>query len=239
MNSFHSRWITELKHHGIDLSNRQLTQFQIYYKQLIEWNKRMNLTAITEEQQVYYKHFFDSLSLSFFLSLEGELSLADIGSGAGFPGIPLAILNPNVKVTIIDALNKRIRFLEHLIDQLQCANVRCIHGRAEDIGQDNTFRETFDIVTARAVARLQILNEFCLPLVKVGGVFVAMKAADADTEVNEAKNSLHILGGKISTINQFQLPYEQASRKIIIISKTRSTPKKYPRKSGVPAKQPL
>lgn len=239
MNNLDETWLNELKNKGLILSEKQVEQFQRYYELLIEWNERVNLTAITEKVQVYYKHFYDSLTLSFYISMNERWKIADIGSGAGFPGIPLAIVFPNVEVTIIDSLNKRIRFLELLVQELGCNNVRCIHGRAEEIGQNADYREQFDIVTARAVARLQILNEYCLPLVKVGGRFAAMKAADADVEVQEAKRSLQILGGRIHQTYKFELPFEQASREIIVIDKMQPTPKKYPRKPGQPAKQPL
>ncbi len=239
MENLHEQWLSDLKHNGIDLTQEQLEQFEIYYELLVDWNQRVNLTAITDREQVFYKHFFDSLSLSFCVSLENEVKLADIGSGAGFPGVPLAIAFPNIKVTIVDSLQKRITFLEHLIERLNLKHVQCIHGRAEEIGRNENYREQFNLVTARAVARLQVLNEYCLPFVKVGGLFAAMKAVDVKKEIVEASRSLQLLGGKMERTYQFQLPFEQARREIVVVKKIKPTPKKYPRKPGMPAKQPL
>ena len=239
MENLHEQWLSDLKHNGIDLTEEQLEQFEIYYELLVDWNQRVNLTAITDREQVFYKHFFDSLSLSFCVSLENEVKLADIGSGAGFPGVPLAIAFPNIKVTIVDSLQKRITFLEHLIERLNLKHVQCIHGRAEEIGRNENYREQFNLVTARAVARLQVLNEYCLPFVKVGGLFAAMKAVDVKKEIVEASRSLQLLGGKMERTYQFQLPFEQARREIVVVKKIKPTPKKYPRKPGMPAKQPL
>ena len=239
MDQMRSLFASLLSEKGILLTDEQWNRFETYYRLLLEWNERMNLTGITEREQVYIKHFYDSLSLSFFVPLAEVSNIADIGSGAGFPSIPLKIMFPHLRVTIIDSLNKRIQFLKHLTSELAFTDVDCIHARAEDAGRDSKFRDRFDLVTARAVARLNVLNEFCLPFVKTGGTFAAMKGADAEEEVQEAKFSLSQLKGELLRSEKFLLPVEQSTRHIILIRKTGPTPPKYPRKPGVPLKQPL
>lgn len=224
---------------GIGLDDRQRTQFETYFNELVSWNEKMNLTGITEREQVYTKHFYDSVSLSFFLHLDKIRTMADIGSGAGFPSIPLKICFPHLKVTIVDSLNKRIQFLNHLCGQLDLMDVDCIHGRAEDVARQAAYRDHFDLVTARAVARLNVLNEFCLPFVKVGGTFVAMKGSDPAEEVREANRSLKELKGTLRKVEHFILPDEDSNRHMIIIDKKGSTPAKYPRKAGTPLKSPI
>jgi 16S rRNA (guanine527-N7)-methyltransferase len=228
-----------LKEHGFGLSDEQGNLFDIYYRELVEWNEKINLTAITEKEQVYIKHFYDSLSLAFFVDLTHVHTLADIGSGAGFPSIPLKIMFPHLKVTIVDSLNKRILFLKQLIEKLSLNNVNCVHGRAEDVSRIPVFRDQFDLVTARAVAKLSVLNEFCLPFVKKGGFFVAMKGSDVSDETEEAVYSLKELKGRIIESNRMELPIEQSVRHLIRIEKVGSTPDKYPRKAGLPLKSPL
>ncbi|TMV47975.1 16S rRNA (guanine(527)-N(7))-methyltransferase RsmG [Paenibacillus mesophilus] len=223
----------------IVLSERQWNQFEIYFRELVSWNEKMNLTGITEREQVYIKHFYDSLSLSFFVPMSEVVTLADIGSGAGFPSIPLKIVYPHLRVTIIDSLNKRIQFLDHLVKSLELEHVQCIHGRAEDLARKAELRDSFDLVTARAVARMNVLNEFCLPFVKASGLFAAMKGSDPDEELQEAVFSLKQLRGETKSVFRFELPVEQSTRHIILIHKTGSTPAKYPRKAGTPLKQPL
>jgi len=223
----------------LQITDKQLNQFEIYYQELISWNEKMNLTGITEREQVYVKHFYDSLSISFFLPIGDMASVADIGSGAGFPSIPLKIMFPHLEITIIDSLNKRIQFLEHLVRMLGLDHVRCIHGRAEDVARKIEFRDSFDLVTARAVARLNVLNEFCLPFVKQFGMFVAMKGSEPNEELQEAAYSLKQLCGRLKSVIRFELPVEQADRHLILIDKVGKTPSKYPRKAGVPLKQPL
>lgn len=233
-------WFSKkMEESGISLSSVQLEQFEIYYRVLIEWNEKMNLTGITERDAVYEKHFFDSVSLSFFMDMNHVHKLADIGSGAGFPSIPLKICFPHLKVMIVDSLNKRIQFLTHLNEQLGFKDVVCIHGRAEDVAQLTAHRDRYDLVTARAVARLNVLNEFCLPFVKKGGLFAAMKGSQSDEEVSEASFSLRELKGKIKSQHQMLLPNEQSERHIVFIEKFEGTPRKYPRKAGTPLKQPL
>lgn len=233
-------WFTKkMEESGIRLSSKQLEQFELYYRLLVEWNEKMNLTGITERDAVYEKHFYDSVSLSFFTSINDVRMIADIGSGAGFPSIPLKICFPHLKVMIVDSLNKRIQFLTHLTEQLGLHDVLCLHGRAEDVAQLPAHRDSYDLVTARAVARLNVLNEFCLPFVKKGGLFAAMKGSQSDEEVREASFSLRELKGKIKSQHQLSLPNEQSERHIVLIQKLDATPRKYPRKAGTPLKQPL
>jgi 16S rRNA (guanine527-N7)-methyltransferase len=228
-----------LKEHGFELSDDQANLFDIYYRELVEWNEKINLTAITEKEQVYIKHFYDSLSLAFYVDLTPIRTLADIGSGAGFPSIPLKIMFPHLKVTIVDSLNKRIIFLNQLIEKLRLDDVNCVHGRAEDVSRMPVYRDQFDLVTARAVAKLSVLNEFCLPFVKKGGFFVAMKGSDVSGESEDAAFSLKELNSRIIDSNRMELPFEHSVRHLIRIVKDGPTPGKYPRKAGVPLKTPL
>jgi 16S rRNA (guanine527-N7)-methyltransferase len=228
-----------LGENGIPLSPKQLEQFDTYHRVLVEWNERMNLTGITERDAVFEKHFYDSLSLSFFVNMKDVRKIADIGSGAGFPSIPLKICFPHLKVVIVDSLNKRIQFLNQLVTELGLEDVNCVHGRAEDIARMPEYRDAFDLVTARAVARLNVLNEFCLPFTRRNGMFAAMKGSQSVEEVKEAGVSLRELRGKVRAEHAFKLPFEQSERHIVLIEKTDSTPKKYPRKAGTPLKQPL
>lgn len=224
---------------GIQLTERQLEQFEAYYHELIDWNEKINLTAITEKSQVYLKHFYDSISLSFFVDFTKIETLADIGAGAGFPSIPLKIVYPHMKVTIIDSLNKRIQFLNQLVEKLGLSHVQCFHARAEEAGRKPSLRDQFDLVTARAVARLNVLNEFCLPFVKAGGYFASMKGSDPAGELNEAKKSIQVLRGELKAVHHFELPVEGSSRHIILIEKKGATPAKFPRKAGTPLKDPI
>ncbi|MEF2969206.1 16S rRNA (guanine(527)-N(7))-methyltransferase RsmG [Paenibacillus sp. M1] len=223
----------------IELSPEQLQQFETYYEELASWNEKMNLTGITERDQVYIKHFYDSVTLSFYINMQQIGSLADIGSGAGFPGIPLKICFPHIELTIIDSLNKRIHFLQNVVDKLGLTDVQLLHGRAEDLARKEGLRDSFDLVTARAVARMAVLNEFCLPFVKQGGTFAAMKGSDPGDELTEAARSLSELKGKLVQNHHLSLPVENSDRHIILIDKTGSTPKKYPRKAGTPLKSPI
>ncbi|RLJ91503.1 16S rRNA (guanine(527)-N(7))-methyltransferase RsmG [Planococcus citreus] len=227
-----------VKQQGIDLSDRQLEQFRIYYKELVEWNEKMNLTAITEQEDVYLKHFYDSISAAFYMDFTKPLSLCDVGAGAGFPSIPLKICFPHIEVTIVDSLNKRIQFLNHLSEALGLDKVSFVHSRAEDFGQSQ-HRESYDIVTARAVARLSVLAELCVPLVKQGGAFAAMKAASAPDELKDADKALKVLGVKQESVHSFLLPVEKSERHIQVFRKFKATPKKYPRKAGMPNKSPI
>jgi len=228
-----------LEERALSVSDRQLEQFETYYRELVSWNEKMNLTGITEREQVYVKHFYDSISLSFFYPLESVGSIADIGAGAGFPSVPLKIMFPHLQVTIVDSLQKRIGFLNALVATLGLDGVRCIHGRAEDVARLAEHRDRYDLTTARAVARMNVLAEFCLPFVRPGGAFVAMKGSDPAEELAEAKFAVKELGGEIVSDHAFQLPMEESGRHVIVVRKTKATPRAYPRKAGVPLKQPL
>lgn len=233
------RFASLLQEKGITLSESQLDQYEKYYETLVEWNEKMNLTAITEKADVYLKHFYDSLSASFYFDFTKPLRLCDVGAGAGFPSIPLKIAFPHLQVTIVDSLNKRISFLNHLASVLKLENVHFIHDRAETFGVNPEYREAYDVVTARAVARMSVLSELCLPLVKVGGHFVAMKAANANEELAIGQKAISTLGGKLVETFTFTLPIEESERNIMVIKKEKQTPKKYPRKPGVPGKMPI
>ncbi|MGE7919351.1 16S rRNA (guanine(527)-N(7))-methyltransferase RsmG [Viridibacillus sp. NPDC093762] len=233
------QFVQALKEQGIELSEGQLKQFHTYFELLVEWNEKMNLTAITDQPSVYLKHFYDSISATFYMDFNKVQSICDVGAGAGFPSIPIKICFPHLKVTIVDSLNKRIQFLTHLSEQLHLDHVEFVHSRAEDFGQNPKYREQFDLVTARAVARLSVLSELCIPLVKTNGHFVAMKAASGDEEMKDAKKALTVLGAKLIDSYSFLLPIEDSERSIFIFNKTKNTPKKYPRKPGVPNKSPI
>lgn len=222
---------------GIELSELQKEQYRKYYDLVVEWNQKINLTAITEEDEFYTKHFFDSISLAFYKDYSNIESICDVGSGAGFPSIPLKILYPNLKVTIVDSLNKRIKFLNLVKDELGLSNCNFVHARAEEFGQNKEYRESFEIVTARAVARLNVLAELCLPLVKKDGYFLSLKAQKAEEETKEAINAIKLLGGKLEQDLEFDIEGEE--RHILEIRKAKETPNKYPRKAGTPNKKPI
>ncbi|HWO97480.1 MAG TPA: 16S rRNA (guanine(527)-N(7))-methyltransferase RsmG [Bacillus sp. (in: firmicutes)] len=224
---------------GIELSVEQLEQFDLYYETLVEWNEKMNLTAITDYEEVLEKHFYDSVSLAFSFDLSKVHHICDVGAGAGFPSIPLKICFPHLHVSIVDSLQKRITFLSHLVEKLNLENVHLYHDRAETFGKNPLHRESFDLVTARAVARISVLNEFCLPLVKEKGMFVAMKGSTALEELEKGKKSMKLLGGELQWVEQFYLPFEKSERHIIGIKKVQKTPNKYPRKPGTPLKMPI
>lgn len=239
MDSILDKFMELVSARGIQLTEKQLHQFELYYRELVDWNERMNLTGITEREQVYIKHFYDSLSVSFFVPMSSHSKIADIGSGAGFPSIPLKIVFPHLRVTIVDSLNKRIQFLNHLAAALDLSGVYCVHGRAEDVARLSAHRDQYDLVTARAVARMTVLNEFCLPFVAVGGMFVAMKGQEVQGEIEDAAFSLKELKGQWVQTHRFELPVEESTRHVVLIKKTAPTPKKYPRKAGTPLKSPL
>ena len=233
------QFVNKLKEQGIELSEVQLSQFETYYKLLVEWNEKMNLTAITDKKEVYLKHFYDSVSAAFYYDFSKEASLCDVGAGAGFPSIPLKICFPGIHVSIVDSLNKRISFLEHLSNELGLKGTAFYHDRAETFGRKKEHRESYDIVMARAVARMSVLSELCLPLVKKGGTFLAMKASSAADEMETAKKAVAQLGGKVKQVHPFLLPEENSERNIIVIEKVKQTPGKYPRKPGTPNKAPI
>lgn len=228
-----------LAQQGFELSDQQKWQFDRYFQLLVEWNEKINLTAITDKNEVYLKHFYDSLAPV----LQGHLTnqpirLLDIGAGAGFPSLPMKILCPDLEVTIIDSLNKRINFLTLLSDELGLAGVHFYHGRAEDFAHDKQFRAQFDTVTARAVARMQVLSELTIPYLKVNGHLIALKASSAEDELLEAKNALSVLFSKVVKNVDYQLPNGDP-RTLTIVEKKKETPNKYPRKAGMPNKRPL
>ncbi len=234
------QFIEALKEKGIELSDMQIAQFKKYFELLVEWNEKMNLTAITDLEGVYLKHFFDSISPSFYFDFSKVVTVCDVGgAGAGFPSIPIKICFPHLQVTIVDSLNKRITFLNHLSDELQLENMHFVHARAEEFGQNLKYREQFDVVTARAVARLSVLAELCVPLAKQDGYFVALKAAAGAEELKDAKKALTTLGVKLREEFSFKLPVEESDRILYIFDKIKGTPKKYPRKPGVPNKTPI
>ncbi|RXZ83865.1 16S rRNA (guanine(527)-N(7))-methyltransferase RsmG [Paenibacillaceae bacterium] len=234
------KWfISLIAEQGVSLTSVQQEQFEQYFKLLVEWNERMNLTGITERAAVYEKHFYDSVTLSACVNMNEVQTIADIGSGAGFPSLPLKICYPQLKVTIVDSLNKRIQFLKQVVQDLGLADVTCVHGRAEDIARDKQHRDNYDLVTARAVAKLAVLNEFCLPFVKTGGLFAAMKGTEPDQEIKDAGKSLKVLKGKLISTHNLKLPNEQSDRHILVIEKMAPTPREYPRKAGTPLKTPL
>lgn len=210
-----------------------------YYEILTEWNKVMNLTTITDFDEVLEKHFLDSVSLASYIELSETTQLIDVGTGAGFPGIPLKILYPHINVLLADSLNKRVNFLNEVIGQLQLKNIEAVHGRAEELARKKEYRNQFDLCVSRAVANLASLSEYCLPFVKAGGIFAAYKSIEIDSEVEQSKKALRLLGGELKDVKKFQLPGTEYSRSIVIIENKERTSKKYPRKAGIPGKQPL
>ena len=224
---------------NIELTPEQKQQFHRYFELLVEWNQKMNLTAITEEKEVYLKHFYDSLTLLRAHELQEAKTLCDVGAGAGFPSIPLKIVYPHIEVTIVDSLNKRITFLNHLAEELGLTGVHFCHDRAELFGKNKNYRESFDIVTARAVARLNVLLELCIPLVKVGGYFIALKASSGQDELKEAHHALQELKASVCAVDEFELPIIHDPRVLMTFKKEDHTKKRYPRKPGTPNKQPL
>ncbi len=228
---------------SISLSQEQKRQFVTYYEYLIEKNKVMNLTAITEYEEVIVKHFLDSLSIvkagCFEQNALNGKSVIDIGTGAGFPGIPLKIAFPQLKITLLDSLNKRVNFLNEVIEMLGLSKVEAVHGRAEDYAKQKEYRECFDFCVSRAVANLSTLSEYCIPFVKEGGCFISYKSGRIDEELSQAGNAVKILGGKVLDVVKFPLMGTDMDRSFVIIKKTRPTAKKYPRKAGLPSKEPL
>lgn len=234
------------KEWNIELTEIQAEMFEEYFRMLVSWNEKMNLTAITERDEVYVKHFLDSMSFCKVLSslnnenyLNGEFSLIDVGTGAGFPGIPIKILYPNCKITLMDSLNKRITFLEEVVRTLKLNNVEVIHSRAEDLGHSDVYREKYDFAVSRAVSNLSSLSEYCLPFVKVGGFFVSYKSEKASEEILAAKSAVFLCGGSLKDEISFVLPGTDLKRTLVVIEKKQNTSVKYPRKAGLPTKKPL
>ena len=221
----------------VRFSVEQIDKFYKYMNLLIEWNEKINLTAIIEPSEIILKHFIDSITI--LKELKDGSTVVDVGTGAGFPGIPLSIMNSTLKITLVDSLNKRLIFLQEVIKELKLENVELIHSRAEEFGQNKKYREKFDISTSRAVANLSTLSEYLLPLVKVNGKVISMKAGNAQEEINTAQKAIKTLGGKIEHIEEFNLPSSDIGRIIIVIDKIKETPGKYPRKPGTPTKEPI
>ncbi|MCM1063221.1 MAG: 16S rRNA (guanine(527)-N(7))-methyltransferase RsmG [Eubacterium sp.] len=234
-----SQFIKDAGEFGISLTDPQIQQFIVYYEMLTEWNQFMNLTAITEYDEVMKKHFIDSISLCKAFDFSKNVSCIDVGTGAGFPGLALKIAYPGLQVTLLDSLNKRIRFLEAVIDRLSLTGIRTIHGRAEDLARPGRLRESFDLCVSRAVANLSTLSEYCLPFVKKGGYFISYKSEKITEEMEAAQNAISILGGKVKGHVGFLLPDSDIYRNLFVIKKERETPKKYPRRAGLPGKEPL
>lgn len=222
---------------GVELDNKQKEKFYNYMELLLRWNENINLTAITEPKEVLQKHFIDSLTIMPYIQKDDKV--IDVGTGAGFPGIPLKIAKENIEVTLLDALNKRLNFLNEVINKLELSNIETLHLRAEEAGKNKNLREKFDISVSRAVAPLAVLVEYLLPLVKVNGKCICMKGSNIEEEIKNSKKAIEILGGKIETIEEFTLPDSEIKRNIIIIKKVNSTPSKYPRKAGTPSKEPI
>ena len=229
-----TKYLSDLK---IELCDKRIEKFYTYMNMLIEWNEKMNLTAIVEPKEIIVKHFIDSLTIEKYLKTGNEV--IDVGTGAGFPGIPVSIVRSDCNITLMDSLNKRINFLNEVVKECDIINVECIHSRAEELSQNKNHREKYDIVTSRAVASLNVLLEYMLPFVKVGGYAICMKGSNIEDEISNSSNALKILGGEIVEINSFNLADTDNGRNIIVVKKVKNTPAKYPRKAGTPSKEPL
>lgn len=230
---------SKLNELGITLTDQQKQQFVKFYELLVEWNKVMNLTGITECEEVNEKHFVDSLSIVKAIDISKVETIIDVGTGAGFPGIPLKIAFPHLKVVLLDSLNKRIKFLDTVINELGLDDIKTIHGRAEDFAKQSDYREQFDLCVSRAVANLATLSEYCIPYVKKGGLFVPYKSGEIEEEIDQSKKAVHVLGGKIEDVVKFRLPGTEIGRSFVIIRKLQNTARKYPRKAGLPSKEPI
>ena len=230
---------SKLNELGITLTDNQKEQFVKFYELLVEWNKVMNLTGITEYEEVNEKHFVDSLSIVKAIDINKVETVIDVGTGAGFPGIPLKIAFPHLNVVLLDSLNKRIKFLNAVIDELGLQGIETIHGRAEDFAKQTDYREQFNLCVSRAVANLATLSEYCIPYVKKNGLFVPYKSGEIEKELEQSKKAVHVLGGKIQDVVKFQLPGSEIGRSFVIINKLQNTAKKYPRKAGLPSKEPI
>ena len=228
-----------LQEWNITLSDEQEWQFSTFYEMLVEKNKVMNLTAITEFDEVIEKHFLDSVSLGAVLGLKKELKVLDMGTGAGFPGIPLKIIYPDLQITLADSLNKRVTFLNEVIEALKLNGIEAIHARAEELARNAAYREQYDLCVSRAVANLSTLSEYCLPFVALNGMFVPYKSGEIEEEVEAAKKAIFLLGGELKQVHQFSFGENNLHRSFVLIEKKKKTPKTYPRKAGTPAKQPL
>ncbi|MBU3190058.1 16S rRNA (guanine(527)-N(7))-methyltransferase RsmG [Clostridium bowmanii] len=227
------------RNEGLEFNEKKYEQFMKYKDLIKEWNEKVNLTAIKEDEEIIKKHFIDSMKVFKFQGLKNAKTVIDIGTGGGFPGIPMKIIKPEINIVLLDSLNKRINFLNEVILNLQLEKIKAIHGRAEDFAQDRQYREKFDVAVSRAVANLTVLSEYCLPYVKVGGYFVAMKGPAVEEEIKASKNAIRMLGGRIEHIEKVQIEDSDLDHNLVIISKISGTHKKYPRKAGMVAKSPL
>ena len=237
LKEFANKISNQAKFLDIELSKIQIEKLYKYMKILLEWNEKINLTAITDEDEIIQKHFIDSFTISKYIAF-GK-TVVDVGTGAGFPGIPLKIIRDNIDITLLDSLNKRINFLQLVIEELELKNIKTIHSRVEEFGKNSKYRENFDIATSRAVANLSTLSEYMVPLVKVGGLCICMKGSNIEEEIKNSKKAIDVLGGKINSIDEFCLPCSDIKRNIILIDKKSKTPSKFPRKPGMPAKEPI
>ena len=237
LKEFEEIFNTSLKEIKINIEKEDIEQFYNYMKLLLEWNEKINLTAITDPKEIIVKHFIDSLTIAKYIP-QGA-TLVDVGTGAGFPGIPLKICRKDVKITLVDSLNKRIKFLEDVIQQLNLKDIETIHTRAEEFGKNSKYRERFDVATSRAVANLATLSEYLIPLVKINGKCICMKGPDIEEELEKGKKAIKILGGNISKVDSFELPNTDIKRTILIVDKVEKTPLRYPRKPGMPSKEPI
>ena len=237
MKDYNTLLFDESKENGIELNDRQIAQFNLYYELLTEKNKVMNLTAITEYNDVVKKHFIDSMMISRIVDMRKIRTLCDVGTGAGFPGIPLKIVYPHLHLSLVDSVGKRVNFLSEVVEKLGLEDVETIHSRTEDLANNPKYREKYDLVTARAVASMNVLSEYCIPYAKIGGYFAAYKSGNIEEELNNAQNAVTTLGGKIEKTDVFDL--YGMGRSIVLIRKVKGTPKVYPRKAGTPSKNPL
>lgn len=227
------------EHIGLNLTDKQIDSFNIYYNLLIESNKNINLTSIVTEKEVALKHFIDSLTCLKAMDFKKETALIDVGTGAGFPGLPIKIFRPDLKIVLLDSLEKRVNFLKSVIKELRLTGIEALHGRAEDAAREKNLRERFDFSLSRAVASIPVLAEYCLPFVTLNGFFISQKGPGVDDELKSSANALKILGGSMTNILKLNLPVINDERRIVVIQKTGSTPQQYPRRAGIPAKKPL
>lgn len=223
---------------NIDISDKQLDLFERYYEMLISWNEKINLTSITDREDVYFKHFADSICILRYIDLSGK-TVFDVGTGGGFPGIPIKIMCPECKVTLLDSLQKRVGFLNEVISSLELSGIEALHGRAEDVAFDKRFRESSDVCVSRAVANLRTLSEYCLPFVNKNGFFISYKSGSIDDELTEAGNAISVLGGQTDSVEKFSIPGTDYDRSLVFIKKIKNTDKRYPRKAGTPQKKPI
>ena len=224
---------------GLTITEEQIEKFDKYYEMLIETNKVMNLTSITEYDEVIIKHFIDSLLVVNIFNINQSKKMIDVGTGAGFPGIPIKIMFPHLQITLLDSLNKRLKFLNNVIDELGLKNITTVHGRAEDIAHMDEYREKFSLCVSRAVANLSTLSEYCIPFINESGIFISYKSEFSEEETDNAKKAIKVLGGKIEDTYIEELPHSDINRSFVVIKKERSTSNKYPRKAGVPSKKPI